>query len=57
MNTAEERQAVEQIKMLKALGVKLTDREQNILAYSPYGTGQGCSSCASGPTVKLNEGG
>jgi hypothetical protein len=53
------RERVEQILAKHERGEKLTDKEWTILAYSPYGTGCGCASCASGlecppqPVMKL----
>lgn len=45
MNAREERERVEEILRKRERGERLTDTEQTILAYSPYGTGGGCGSC------------
>ena len=46
MKAAEERQRVEYIQEKREAGIKLTQAEEAILAYSPFGTAGGCSSCA-----------
>jgi hypothetical protein len=43
MTTAQEKAAVQEIRQKRARGEKLTQREWNILAYSPYGTAGGCA--------------
>jgi hypothetical protein len=48
MTNEQERERVEQILAKHERGEKLTDKEWTVLAYSPYGTGGGCASCASG---------
>ena len=58
MTNAQEREQVEQILAKHERGEKLTDKVWTILAYSPYGTGGGYASCASGlerpqPVMKL----
>lgn len=52
MNSEQERKTVEYLLMKREFGGKLTDREERVLAYSPYGYGGGCSSCvAAAPDV------
>jgi hypothetical protein len=58
MTNEQERERVERILAKHERGEKLTDKEWTILAYSPYGTGVRCASCASGlersqPVMKL----
>ena len=48
MTNEQERERVAQILAKQQRGEKLTDKEWTILAYSPYGTGGGCASCAPG---------
>jgi hypothetical protein len=48
MTNEQERERVVQILAKQERGEKLTDKEWTILAYSPYGTGGGCASCAPG---------
>lgn len=42
MDSLDEQFVVEQIKSKLEKGFKLTEREQIILAYSPYGTARSC---------------
>ena len=48
MTNEQERERVAQILAKQECGETLTDKEWTILAYSPYGTGGGCASCAPG---------
>ena len=48
MTNEQERAQVAKILAKQKRGEKLTDKEWTILAYSPYGTGGGCASCAAG---------
>ena len=48
MTNEQERERVAEILTKQERGEKLTDKEWTILAYSPYGTGGGCASCAPG---------
>jgi len=48
MTNEQEREQVAKILAKQKRGEKLTDKEWTILAYSPYGTGGGCASCAAG---------
>lgn len=42
MSTEEERRVVSEIRAKLDRGLSLTDREQTILAYSPYDTAADC---------------
>jgi hypothetical protein len=46
MDNLEELFTVEMIKLKQAEGEKLTEREEIILAYSPYAHGGSCHACA-----------
>jgi hypothetical protein len=48
MTNEQEKRRVAEILAKQERGEKLTDKEWTILAYSPYGTGGGCASCAPG---------
>ena len=50
MTNEQERERVAEILAKQEHREKLTDKEWTILAYSPYGTGGGCTSCA--PSVE-----
>jgi hypothetical protein len=50
MTNEQERERVAEILAKQERGEKLTDKEWTIVAYSPYGTGGGCASCA--PSVE-----
>jgi len=48
MTNKQERERAAEILAKQERGENLTDREWTILAYSSYGTGGGCASCAPG---------
>jgi len=51
----EELWEVNRIKFKKSLGEPLTQVEQNILAYSPFGTAAGCHHPRPGPRPRESE--